>query len=229
MTTLPAGNGPLAIFGGTFNPVHNGHLRSALELVERLQLDGLGLMPCGQPYHRADPGCDARHRAAMVEAAVASEPRLFCDRRELLRNGDSYTYDSLNEIREEVGAVRPLAMVMGCDALLGLDRWHRWESLLQLAHVVVITRPGWALPVSGPVAQWLHDHRSEDTVDLCANPAGAVLLCRLRPLPISSTDLREELAAGRSIRYLTPEPVLEYLHEHGLYGLDTENSTFNGT
>lgn len=229
MTSLPAGDGPLAVFGGTFNPVHNGHLRSALELVERLQLDGLGLMPCANPYHRDDPGCDALHRAAMVEAAVAGEPRLYCDRRELRRAGPTYTYDSLLELRAEAGEQRPLALVMGCDALLGLDRWHRWQHLLELAHVVVITRPGWELPESGAVAQWLRQHESSLDNSLARAPAGSVLLCALRPLPISSTDIRQQLADGRSARYLTPEPVLDYIHEHGLYGRETERNVLNGT
>ena len=132
---------PIGVFGGTFNPVHYGHLRSALELAERLELEHVRLMPSAEPPHRAAPRCSAEHRAAMVELAVAGEPRLLCDTRELRRPGPSYTVDSLIELREEFGSGRSLCMVLGCDALLGIDRWQRWQELLSLAHIVVIAQP----------------------------------------------------------------------------------------
>ena len=138
--------GPIGRFGGTFNPVHYGHLRSALELVEHLGLVECRLMPSAQPPHRDAPACSAAHRAAMVELAVRGEPQLVCDYRELDRDGPSYTVDSLQEMRNEMGAAQSLALVVGCDALLGLPTWHRWQSLLDLAHIVVLARPGWTLP-----------------------------------------------------------------------------------
>ncbi len=112
----------VGVFGGTFNPVHYGHLRSALELVERLQLEQLRLMPSAQPPHRDAPQCSAAHRAAMVELAVAGEPRLVCDARELQRAGKSYTIDSLIELRSELGADTGLCMVLGCDAVLDITQ-----------------------------------------------------------------------------------------------------------
>ncbi len=208
---------PLGVFGGTFNPVHYGHLRSALELVERLDFDELRLMPSALPPHREAPDCSAEDRAAMVQLAVAEEPRLTCDSRELKRAGPSYTYDSLAELRAELGADRALCMVLGCDAVLDIDTWHRWTELLALAHIVVLARPGWELPSEGVVAGWLHDHALPDGAAIAARPCGGILVQELRPLDISSTEIRELLAAGSSIRYLTPQSVLEYIDAKQLY------------
>lgn len=208
---------PVGVFGGTFDPVHYGHLRSALELVEVLGLRELRLMPCAVPPHRDAPGCSARDRAAMVELAVAGEPRLRCDNRELRRAGASYTIDSLLEIRQELGEGHSLCMVMGCDALLGITGWRRWEELLDAAHIVVVARPGWHLPTTGDVAQWLERHRSDDNAVLRLAPAGRVLVRQLRPLAISSTEIRQLLAEGRSPRFLLPGPVLDYIQERQLY------------
>jgi len=210
-------SGPVGIFGGTFDPVHYGHLRSALELVERLELQQLLLMPCAVPPHRDVPTCDATHRAAMVELAVAGEPRLSCDKRELERRGTSYTIDSLLELRRELGAECSLCLVMGCDAVLEITGWHRWQELLDWAHVVVIARPGWQLPVEGVVANWLQAHRLTGPGQLGAQPCGGVLIEELRPLAISSTEIRSLLAAGRSARFLLPQAVLDYIQSHSLY------------
>ena len=208
---------PVGVFGGTFNPVHYGHLRSALELVERLGLEQLRLMPCAVPPHRELPTCSAEHRCAMVELAVAGEPRLLCDARELHRTGKSFSIDSLIELRAELGEQRSLCLVMGCDALLGITGWHRWRELLDWAHIVVIARPGWELPAAGEVAEWLSSHCLSAASALRQRPAGGILVEELRPLQISSTEIRQMIAAGHSPRYLLPEPVLGYIHRHKLY------------
>lgn len=208
---------PVGVFGGTFNPVHYGHLRSALELVERLQLAQLRLLPCADPPHRERPDCSAEHRAAMVALAVAGEPRLVCDTRELARPGKSYTIDSLVELRDELGEERSLCLVVGCDAVLGLTTWHRWQELLDRAHMVVIARPGWEIPARGEVAEWLQRHRLPAVSALHERACGGVLVEELRPLPISSTEIRAMLQAGRSPRFLLPESVLDYIETHHLY------------
>lgn len=207
----------VGVFGGTFDPVHYGHLRSALELVERLQLEQLRLMPSASPPHRATPHCSAEHRAAMVALAVAGESRLACDARELERHGNSYTIDSLIELRAELGAQCSLCMVMGCDAVLEITHWHRWRELLDWAHIVVIARPGWELPREGEVAQWLDSHRVATSSALRQQSAGCIAIEELRPLRISSTEIRELLAAGRSVRYLLPQAVMDYIQTHRLY------------
>lgn len=217
MSQAAAPLAPVGVFGGTFDPVHYGHLRTALELVEQLQLQQLRLMPCAVPPHREPPACAARHRAAMVELAVAGEPRLVCDTRELGREGVSYTIDSLVELRRELGEGHSLCLVMGCDAVLGITTWQRWQELLDWAHVVVIARPGWQLPVAGPVADWLRQHRLADRRSLRERSNGGTLIEELRPLAISSTEIRRLLAAGRSPRYLLPQAVLDYIQTHQLY------------
>lgn len=208
---------PIGVLGGTFNPIHHGHLRSALELAELLGLAQMRLVPCARPPHREAPNCTAEQRAAMVELAVAREPRLVCDRRELERAGPSYTVDTLHSLREELGPRCPLCLVLGYDAVAGLAGWHRWQALLDYAHIVVMARPGWTWPAEGAVAEWLAGHRIADAGVLRQRPAGGVLPVQLRPLAISSTDIREQLAAGRSPRFLLPEPVLDYIENHQLY------------
>jgi nicotinate-nucleotide adenylyltransferase len=153
----------------------------------------------------------------MLELAVAGEPRLACDARELQRPGKSYTIDSLIELRSELGAGTGLCMVLGCDAVLAISSWHRWQELLDWAHIVVIARPGWELPGTGEVAQWLSAHRLDDPRGLRQRPAGGIVIEELRPLAISSTEIRNLLAAGRSARYLLPQSVLDYIQTHQLY------------
>jgi nicotinate-nucleotide adenylyltransferase len=207
----------VGVFGGTFNPVHYGHLRSALELVERLQLEQLRLMPSASPPHRDAPECSAERRAAMVELAVSGEPRLVCDAREMQRPGKSYTIDSLIELRGELGTQQGLCMVLGCDAVQDIATWHRWQELLDWAHIVIIARPGWQLPRAGKLAQWLKAHQLESPELLRQRPCGGIVIEELRPLAISSTEIRDLLASGRSARYLMPQSVLDYIQTHTLY------------
>ena len=207
----------VGVFGGTFNPVHYGHLRSALELVERLQLEQLRLMPSASPPHRDAPECSAERRAAMVELAVSGEPRLVCDAREMQRPGKSYTIDSLIELRGELGTQQGLCMVLGCDAVQDIATWHRWQELLDWAHIVIIARPGWQLPRAGKLAQWLKAHQLESPELLRQRPCGGIVIEELRPLAISSTEIRDLLASGRSVRYLMPQSVLDYIQTHTLY------------
>ena len=209
--------GPLGVFGGTFNPIHNGHLRSALEVRESLALERVLLMPAAQPPLRETPECDAALRAELVELAVKDEPGLACDRRELNRPGPSYTYDTLAELRGEEGPDRSLCLIIGTDILESLDRWHRWRELLTLAHLVVVARPGWEHPDAGTVADWLNAHLSGEASILQRAPAGGVVLKTLRQLPISATEIRRLIAAGRSPRYLVPDAVWRRIQESGAY------------
>lgn len=209
--------GPVGFFGGTYNPIHYGHLRSALELRETLQLAEVRLVPAAQPPHREEPALSAQLRAELVELAVADEPGLYCDKRELEREGPSYTIDSLGELRQELGAAMPLCLIVGADAVAGLDSWRRWRELLDFAHLLVIARPGWEMPAAGTVADWLQEHLTSTAATLQHNPCGSVMLQELRPLAISSTEIRQLVAAGRSPRYLVPDVVCERIRELGLY------------
>jgi nicotinate-nucleotide adenylyltransferase len=206
----------VAVFGGTFDPVHFGHLRSALELLEALSLAQLRFMPAREPPHRGTPAVSAEDRARMVELAIAGEARFACDRRELHRSGPSYSYDSLSELREELGASTPLCLVMGCDALLGLPGWYRWRELSELAHLLVIARPGWTMPDTGELAEFVRERAAKPEA-LKAEPAGRIISQTLRPQDISATAIRALLQSGQSARYLLPDSVLAYITERRLY------------
>ncbi len=214
-------SGPIGIFGGTFNPIHNGHLRSALELKQCLGLDQVRLVPAARPPLRDAPELSPDLRADLVEQAVASEPGLVCDRRELSRQGPSYTIDTLGEMRTELGPARPLCLIVGTDILERLDAWHRWQELLDYAHLVVMARPGWQAPDCGEIAGWLAGH-SGQVDDIHAAPAGRVVMQRLRQLPISATEIRGMIAAGQSPRYLLPDTVWDTIQRLGAYGAGVE-------
>ncbi|MEL7045662.1 MAG: nicotinate-nucleotide adenylyltransferase [Pseudomonadota bacterium] len=207
------------VYGGTFNPIHMGHLRSAQELFDRLPLAHLRFVPAKLPPHRDEPAVSAEHRAAMVEAAIAGDPRLSCDRRELAREGPSYTVDTLISLRRELGAEQPLALVMGCDAFLGLDSWYRWHDLVELAHIVVMARPGQALPETGAPAMLLRDRKIE-AAGLIETPWGSVCTLELTPWPISSTEIRALLQSGQRAGALVPAAAERYLRARGLYAAD---------
>ncbi len=219
-------SGPIGIFGGTFNPIHHGHLRSALELKERLELTQVRLVPAAQPPLRGAPELSPELRADMVEQAVASEPGLVCDRRELSRHGPSYTIDTLVELRAELGPERPMCLIVGTDILERLDAWHRWRELLDFAHLVVMARPGWQAPDSGSVANWAAERRGAPA-DLHTGPAGRVVMQRLRQLPIAATEIRDMIAAGQSPRYLLPDAVWDMIQRLGAYGAGGEGPGSN--
>lgn len=206
----------VAVFGGTFDPVHLGHLRSALELCDALPAAELRFMPAAQPPHRDAPVASAEHRRAMLELATAGEARFRVDDRELHRSGPSYSVLSLRELRTELGTQRPLAMVIGADALAGLESWYHWRELLELAHLVAIARPGWDWPQTGPVAALLEE-RGGSPEQLQRAPSGTVCVQALRPQSVSSTAIRGLLQSGRSVRYLLPGSVVEYIDRHRLY------------
>ena len=172
-------------------------------------MEQLHLVPSACPPHRNAPECSAEHRAAMVALAVSGEPRLVCDGREMQRPGKSYTIDSLIELRGELGAQQGLCMVLGCDAVQEIAAWHRWQELLDWAHIVIIARPGWQLPrVRG---RWHSGSKrtSWRVQTYCgSSPCGGIVIEELRPLAISSTEIRGLLASGRSARYLTPQSVV---------------------
>lgn len=206
----------LGIFGGTFDPIHHGHLRLALEIKQQLQLDELRLLPCHQPPHRAQPQVSSAQRAAMLRIALSGCAELQVDERELARNAPSYSYDTLSELRAEIGAQPSLVLCMGMDSFVGLNHWHRWRELLNLAHIVVVARPGWALPNSGELAELSALAASPSALRQAA--AGSLVVIAPRLLPISATEIRAQLAAGESPRYLLPDAVLDYIQANRLYG-----------
>jgi len=208
---------PLGIFGGTFDPIHYGHLRTALELKQRLELAAVHFVPVANPPHRSAPLNDGKLRLRMVEAAIRGEPGFVADDRELNRPGLSYTFETLTSFRGELGAERPLCLLLGMDAFLGLPQWHRWGDLLQLAHVVVAHRPGWEIPRVGVLGDWLATRGAPGAAELATRPAGFVHVQPVTQLEISSTDLRDTLRAGRDPKYLVPDGVRQIILETECY------------
>ncbi len=206
----------VGLFGGTFDPVHNAHLRMALELKQQLNLDEMRLLPCHQPPHRHQPQRSSHHRAAMVRLAVEHCEQLSVDERELLRDKPSYTIDTLLELRQQLGDEVSLCWCVGMDSLVNLSSWHRWRELLDVAHLVVTARPGWELPVDGEVMDWLKEHRS-DAEQLKKASCGSVVVCEMSQLAISATEIRATIANGDSAQYLMPEAVWRYIQDNDLY------------
>ena len=201
---------PIGLFGGTFDPIHYGHLRTGFELWQELKLAELRWVPTGNPGHREQPIADPGLRRAMVRAAVADQPGFTVDDREIRRTGVSYSVDTLTELRAEFPD-RSLCLILGMDAFLGLPNWHRWREIVQLAHVVVAHRPGWKAPTSGPLGELMVDHGTGGVRDLHAARAGRIYVHAVTQLEISSTDLRNIITAGRDPRFLVPEAVRERL------------------
>lgn len=207
---------PVGILGGTFDPIHFGHLRPALELCQALGLDHVRLIPARQPPHRSAPVASPEQRAAMAQAAVAGESCLAVDTRELARPGPSYTYDTLSSLRAELGGLS-LCLILGSDAFAGLHTWHRWSELIELAHIVVVQRPGAAPLAQGEVAEVLGSRYIEDPAPLHRSPAGCVLRWPVTQLAISATGIRAMIAAGKSPRYLLPDSVWELIKRDAIY------------
>jgi nicotinate-nucleotide adenylyltransferase len=207
---------PFGVFGGMFDPIHFGHLRTAHELHELLGLESVAFVPAGDPPHRAAPLANAATRLAMVRAATADDPRFFVDDRELRRRGPSYTVLTLEELRaERVG--QSLVLIMGMDAYAGLERWHRAGDLLSLAHVVVALRPRASLPREGLAARLLRERLAPDIASLASRPAGFVYVCDNTQLDLSSSAVRAVVGAGRDPRYLMPEAARRIILGTGSY------------
>jgi len=212
----PARMQPIGIYGGTFDPIHYGHLRTALELLETLALTQVCFVPCANPPHRSTPMTDGALRLRMVEAAIRDQPGFVADDRELKRSGLSYTADTLNSFRSEYPD-RSLCLLLGMDAFLTLPQWHNWRELLDLAHIVVAHRPGWKAPAVGTLGELLLERRTVDAADLQRASFGRIHVQAVTQLEISSTDLRTSIRAGFDPRFLMPDSVRQIIIETECY------------
>ncbi|WP_192036798.1 nicotinate-nucleotide adenylyltransferase [Halomonas sp. YLGW01] len=208
----------VAMLGGTFDPVHLGHLRSAVELRMVLGLDRVHMIPAHVPPHRAAPGVSSAERLAMLRAGIGDTPGLHADDRELRREGPSYSADTLKSLREEYGAEARLVMVVGHDAFLKLADWHAPEALFDHAHVVVIARPDHAAPLPPALEELIAGREVSTPEALFETPRGRLLQLALPSrLAVSATAIRRWLQQGESVRYLLPEAVLSHIVRGELY------------
>ena len=209
--------GHTAIFGGTFDPVHNGHLRMATEVAELLACDQVKLIPAGIPPHKAADQVAAHHRLAMLKLAVEGDDKLTVDDCELTRQGPSYSIDTVINMRATLGADTALSLCMGIDVFNQLHTWHRWQELTDYVNVIVMTRPGFNLPKDGKVFDWWHKRIAHDVGELFAAKKGRVMSVELTPLDISSSVLRRCIGEKKSVRYLVPKAVQKHIEQHQLY------------
>ena len=206
----------IGLLGGTFDPIHIGHLRAALEVAEQFALDELRLIPSARPPHRGTPQVSAQARLDMVRLAVDGVAPLRVDDRELWRDKPSWTIDTLESLRAELGSEVQLLLLVGWDAFCGLPTWHRWQELLDHCHILVLQRPD----ADSEAPEMLRDllaARSVSDPQALKGPAGQIAFVWQMPLAISATQIRERLAGARSVRFLVPDAVLAYIHAHGLY------------
>tara|TARA_R110002110_G_scaffold376446_1_gene586285 strand:+ start:38567 stop:39205 length:639 start_codon:yes stop_codon:yes gene_type:complete len=206
----------IGILGGMFDPVHFGHLRTALAAQQDFGLDEVRLIPCHHPVHREEAEADARHRIAMLHSATKAEKKLVVDVRECMHPGPSYMIETLESLRTEYPNDR-LFFLIGADAYNKLDSWKRWKDMFSLVHFIVITRPGWKINPSKEVKKFCKKRMVSDFASLCASPYGNVLEYTFTPLMIASSEIRNLVKAKKSVRYLIPNTVFSYIKKFELY------------
>jgi len=211
-----SGEKPIGILGGTFDPVHYGHLRAALEVLEELELAQIRFIPSRQPPHRNQPNASPTQRLTLLQQAVAGQADFIVDERELQRDGPSFMADTLLSLRAELGA-RPLCLLLGMDAFNDLHHWHRWREIPDTAHIAVLYRPGYDLTHSEALGDLVTQRRVRHPQQLNEQSAGCILFQPITQLAISATRIRELLAQGRSPRYLVPDSVWHAIRDQGLY------------
>ena len=209
----------IGVLGGSFDPIHLAHLRTALEVRDLLDLSELRFFPCGQPPHRASPIATAQQRVAMLRLAIANEPGLVIDEREIHREGPCYTFYTLQSLREEFPRT-PLCLIVGADQFVNFDTWHRWQELLGFAHLVVVYRPGWN-PTgqigSAELARLIQEHTTDAASDLRDVGGGRLFFAQVSQFDLSSSRIRALLRQGKSVRYLVPDAVWDYIRSEHLY------------
>ncbi len=206
----------IGVYGGTFDPIHFGHLRPAQDVCDILGLTCVRFVPAYKPPLRGEPVTSPELRAKMVAIAIKGNKQFTLDRRELDREGPSWTIDTLESIRKEIGNKKKLILILGTDAFSRLSQWHRWEALLRNAHIAVMQRAGDRINTQEFPGNWLQRHLITDVTDL-DTAAGKVIECPVTALDISSTRIRDLIKNGKSIRYLVPDQVADTINKQHLY------------
>ncbi len=211
----------IGIYGGTFDPIHYGHLRLAEELNEIIGFSKLYFVPSGSPRLRNAPVASKDHRVAMLSAAIQDNETFMLDKREMSRDGENYSVVTLREFRKEFGGEYALCFIMGSDAFLNLTKWHCWHEMFELCHVVVADRPGYLPALNNKMPQELTEalvsRQASSIGDLKESPYGLVFIAPTTLQDISATAIRESIGTDKSVRYLIPDAVLEYIETNRLY------------
>lgn len=204
----------IGVRGGTFDPVHFAHLRATQEVASELSLERVHLIPGNIPPHRDQPLASPEQRLAMLKLAIGNNDKFIADDRELRREGESFTVDTLKSFRQELGNDKPLALIIGMDAFLSFTQWHEWQTIITLAHLVVTSRPDYT---AQPLEDWAQSIQTQNKLKLSNKPGGYLYFITTTALSISATDIRAQRHEGRSIRYLVPHAVHDYIQQHKLY------------
>jgi len=206
----------IGLFGGTFDPVHFGHLRPAVEVYEALGLNELRFIPCHRPPHRAKPVASSGQRVRMLKAALEGLPGFSVDERELQRDGPSYTIDTLQSFSDE-GMQQPVCLVVGMDAFSGLADWHRWTEIMEYCHLIVMNRPDNKIPQTGELADFISRHATDDSRRLSSQAVGLLYFQPVTALDITASRIRQWLAAGQSTDFLLPASVMNIINNENIY------------
>ncbi|MGB0445394.1 MAG: nicotinate-nucleotide adenylyltransferase [Porticoccaceae bacterium] len=210
-------NMSVALLGGTFNPIHFGHLNLANCLVDYLQVESVRMIPCAIPPHRETPSVSAEQRLAMLQLAIDDHPLLTSDDLELRKSTPSYSIETVQQIRQQVGEETPLFFCIGMDSLLTIDSWHHWQQLLDYCHLAICPRPGYKLPIKGHLAEWIEQNLCDDIERVKTLAQGCLHLCKIPLKDISSTAIRDSIKCAQSIDHLTPKSVVNFITKHSLY------------
>lgn len=207
----------LGIFGGSFDPIHFGHIKSALALLEHFDFEQIRFVPCQQSSRKQVANASAQHRWKMLKLVTNSNTKLIADDRELKRSGLSYTIDTLKELRAETKSRQTLVLIIGVDAFLNFCKWHQFEKILLICHIILLPRLGYGLPQEGCEKELYDAHSADDIMDLSRVLNGFIHLSDEKEIEVSSTYIRECISAGAQPRYLLPGDVWNYIRRNNLY------------
>ena len=212
----------VGIFGGTFDPIHYGHLRVAEEIVETVGLQKMYFVPAGMPRLRYSPVASSQHRVEIVRLAIQKNPDFVLDEREIYRDGVSYSIDTVREFKQEFGEEVRLCFILGADAFIKLPEWNNWKELFNLCHFIVSSRPGYSLTlIKELLSKELREECSQrwvsNTESLRKDTSGLIFISSTTMLDISATSIRAHIAVGRSVRHLVPSVTVNYISENKLY------------
>ncbi len=222
MSSSPKQDGlsPICILGGTFDPVHRGHLKIALSIHHILKPQALLLLPCANPPHRTPTLATASQRLTMLKQAIQPYPQLSIDYTEFSAAQaqiPNYTYNTLQTLRKHYPKPRPICLIIGTDAFLSFQHWYCWKKIIELTHLILVTRPNHPLQLSPNMQTWLVAHQCSTHQDLCHNPNGKIWLSKTHAINISSSDIRARIQQKKKYAHLIPYQVEKYIKVNSLY------------